>query len=415
MTSDDVQEPRLNRPSSVLGTQQFINPNYIPIEDDMVMLSGAGRLVRILLTVATIAFMLLGIGLIIDGVYGIGAGRAQLLFDTATTPLVGLAVGILATAVIQSSTTTTALTVTAVGVGAVSVPVAIPIIMGANIGTTLTVFIVSFSYLGRRKQFRQAFASAGLHAWFNFLMVVLLLPIELLFQPLQRLSGGLTTSVLDGELNVSETGNFVNAIFQPLIDLLGTRGLFTIIADPVIGAVLCIALGSVMIFGAVRMITAQLRILMAAATRTLLERSSGASDAIGFLTGVSGTMSLQASTVTISSLIPFAAAGSLRLREILSITLGANVGTTLTSLLVALTLPGSMGGFALQAAMVHVLFNVSGTLLVLLIPPFRNLIITLAQQVSQLAGRSYTTAFAALLTSYILLPTGVIALSSLLG
>lgn len=91
------------------------------------------------------------------------------------------------------------------------------------------------------------------------------------------------------------------------------------------------------------------------------------------------------------------------------------MGTTLTSLLVALALPGSMGSFALQAAVVHVLFNVSGTLLVLLIPPFRNLIITLAQKTSQLAGRSYTTSIAVLLGGYILLPVGVIALSSLLS
>ncbi|MGP6174687.1 Na/Pi symporter [Corynebacterium sp. A21] len=398
---------------AALGTQQFINPKSISPEEDMVMLSAPGKSVRWVAVILGILVMLLGVSLIIDGVYGLGSSRVQELFNLATNPLIGLMVGILATAVLQSSTTTTALTVTTVGVGAVSVPVAIPIILGANIGTTVTVFIVAFSYLGHREEFRRAFASASTHGIFNLLLALVLLPIEWIFQPMQRISGMMATSAFSEDLVAPDSPTFLTATFQPLVDLIGTRGLIGLLFNPTLGAAFCLVLGTTLILLGIRVISSQLRTLMAATTHTLLERSSGASDALGFLTGTAGTMVLQASSVTVSSLLPFAASGSLKLREILALTMGANVGTTLSSLLIALTFPGDLGTFALQAAIVHLLFNVLGTLLVLLFPPYRKLILFLSLRLASLAEKSYTTTFVLLLTFFFLLPAAVIGLYSL--
>lgn len=413
MAVDPLRQDKPRLPPAALGTQQFINPKYIAADKDIVLLSASGKFVRWLAVILSILVMLLGIGMIIDGVYGVGGAQIQALFSLATHPLMGLAVGVLGTAVLQSSTTTTALTVTAVGVGLVSVPVAIPIIIGANVGTTVTVFIVSFSYIGKRAEFGRAFASAALHAWFNLLMAAILFPIELLFRPLERISAATSSTLLGSEVTGTETGIIFGAVFQPILDFLGTSGILGGLFDSRAAAIVSLLIGTILVLLGVRSVSVQLRTLMAATTRTLLERSSGASDAIGFLTGLGGTMTLQASTVTVSSLLPFAAEGSLKPRELLSVTLGANVGTTLTSLLVALTIPGDLGTFALQAAIVHLLFNVMGTLLVLLIPPFRNLIITLADRLSNLAQRSYTSAFVLILVFYIAVPATALSLVSI--
>lgn len=61
-----------------------------------------------------------------------------------------------------------------------TVRVAIPIIMGANIGTSVTNTIVSMGQSGDRNQFRRAFGGATVHDMFNWLSVIILLPLELI-------------------------------------------------------------------------------------------------------------------------------------------------------------------------------------------------------------------------------------------
>ena len=140
-----VAERTRSRP--LPGTQHFINPKRIPADEDFVALSGFGSLVRWLAVAAAIASMFLAVYLIFDGASGIGSGTVHRLFDLATNPVIGLLIGIVATATIQSSTTVTALTVAAVGTGSLQVAVALPIILGANVGTTLTSLIVSFGVI----------------------------------------------------------------------------------------------------------------------------------------------------------------------------------------------------------------------------------------------------------------------------
>lgn len=61
-----------------------------------------------------------------------------------------------------------------------TVRVAIPIIMGANIGTSVTNTIVSLTQMGDRNEFRRAFAAATVHDMFNWLSVIILFPLEIL-------------------------------------------------------------------------------------------------------------------------------------------------------------------------------------------------------------------------------------------
>ena len=57
---------------------------------------------------------------------------------------------------------------------------AIPIVMGANIGTSMTNTLVSLGHSGRRAEFRRAFAAATVHDMFNWLCVAILLPVEVI-------------------------------------------------------------------------------------------------------------------------------------------------------------------------------------------------------------------------------------------
>jgi solute carrier family 34 (sodium-dependent phosphate cotransporter) len=401
------------RPIPLPGTQHFINPKKIPAERDFVALSTFGAAVRWLGVAGAVLMMITAIYLILDGAQGLGTGTVSRLFELATNPFIGLLIGILATASIQSSTTVTTLTVAAVGTGAVSVPVAIPIILGANIGTTITASLVAFSYIGDRANFRRAFTSASLHTWFNLTFVTIVFPLELLFQPLQRFTDLVAGSLIREETTGTSRG--LSHLFSPLIDTIGTRGLLGSFLAPQVAAMAAILLGVALVLTAVRILNTQLVILTAAATRTLLERSSGSSDALGVLSGAVGTAAVQASSVTVSSLLPFAVTKSLKLREILTITLGANVGTTLMALITAFAVPGSLGAYAVQAGLVHVTFNTVGTLLVLLIRPLREWLIRLAELSGRLAARGYSYVVTAMLLGYFLIPAVVILVYTLLS
>uniref|UniRef100_A0A8D1FAG7 Sodium-dependent phosphate transport protein 2A n=2 Tax=Bilateria TaxID=33213 RepID=A0A8D1FAG7_PIG len=95
-----------------------------------------------------------------------------------SNPVAGLVVGILVTVLVQSSSTSTSIIVSMVSSGLLEVSSAIPIIMGSNIGTSVTNTIVALMQAGDRTDFRRAFAGATVHDCFNWLSVVVLLPLE---------------------------------------------------------------------------------------------------------------------------------------------------------------------------------------------------------------------------------------------
>ncbi len=95
--------------------------------------------------------VLLLVYLLIAAVGAIGTGfkaatgeRAEELFAFATNPFLGLVVGTVTTALIQSSSTVTSIIVGLVA-GGLPVITAIPMVMGANIGTSITNTIGFFS------------------------------------------------------------------------------------------------------------------------------------------------------------------------------------------------------------------------------------------------------------------------------
>ena len=117
---------------------------------------------------------------------GFGSGFAERLIATTSNPFVGLFIGILATSIIQSSGTTTSMIVAFVAAGVLSIRSAVPIIMGANIGTTVTNTLVALGHITRKEEFKRAFSGSTLHDFFNLMTVLILFPIEMSTHYLER-------------------------------------------------------------------------------------------------------------------------------------------------------------------------------------------------------------------------------------
>ena len=117
--------------------------------------------------VLALYLFLVGIKGLSSGIKMLGGDFANQIMTTTSNPFISLLVGILATTLFQSSSTTTSIIVGMVSTGAVTLSGAIPMIMGANIGTTVTNTIVSMGHIRRGNEFKRAFSAATLHDILN--------------------------------------------------------------------------------------------------------------------------------------------------------------------------------------------------------------------------------------------------------
>jgi sodium-dependent phosphate cotransporter len=99
------------------------------------------------------------------------------------------------------------------------------------------------------------------------------------------------------------------------------------------------------------------------------------SGVLGIVVGAVATVSVQSSSITTSLMIPLFAAGILRLENGFPVTIGANIGTTVTAFIAALA--GNVAG--LTIATVHLLFNLTATLIIYPFPVLRNIPLRLAR------------------------------------
>ena len=139
------------------------------------------KIVKAIIVILTIYLFLLSIKLLGHSFKLFGRGFAEAMIQMTSNPVAGLIIGIVATSLIQSSSTTTSIVVGLVAGGALSLYNAIPIIMGANIGTTITNTLVSMGHITNRVEFRRAFSASIVHDFFNICVVIVLFPVELRF------------------------------------------------------------------------------------------------------------------------------------------------------------------------------------------------------------------------------------------
>ena len=349
--------------------------------------SGQPAWLRFVFLALTMMLFIVALELMGDGIKGLGQtfDLEGILAKATGSPLLGLITGILATSLVQSSSTTTSLVVTLVATGTLSVEGAIPVIMGANIGTTVTNTIVSMGHITQPEEFRRAMAGATVHDFFNWLAVLILLPLELLFGVISKPATALT-GALPG---------LQNGLGDTPFDLLAKWIGGTLLGGT---AWLTALLGIVLLFVALRYLVVILKSLV-------LGRSEGALDkyvfgnpllAMGF--GLVLTFLVQSSSVTTSLVIPLIGAGVLTVRQVFPYMLGSNVGTTFTAMLAALVAissgePAAAAG--LTIALCHMLFNVFGILIVYPLPFIREVPIRMAEFVGKLAfqNRLYAVAY----------------------
>jgi sodium-dependent phosphate cotransporter len=313
------------------------------------------------LAIATLVYLLISsVGMIGAGFKGATKGQASDLFQFATNPFTGLIIGILATAMIQSSSTVTSIIVGLVA-GGLPVETAVPMIMGANIGTTITNTIVSLGHVRKKKEFRRAFASATVHDFFNVMAVVIFLPIEIIFHPLSKVGGYFAEMFVGGD-DMSVRGlNFIKPATKPIIEL------FTNISNAPSESItyyLLIVFGIGIIFLAITIIGELLKKLMVGRAKVIMHNAIGKGPVTGIFSGAIITVLVQSSSTTTSLMVPLAGTGVFRLKQIYPFTLGANIGTTITALLAATAISGETAVFALQIALVHLFYNTSAVLLI---------------------------------------------------
>ena len=341
-----------------------------------------------LVTVGLLLFgFLIGVKGLGQGFKLLGGDFLELIFTTTENPFIGLVVGILATTLVQSSSVTTSMIVGLVAAPESPLPLAnaVPMIMGANIGTTVTATVVSLAHMGRREEFARAFPVAVCHDVFNYVTVLVLLPVELSTGFLQRSAVWLGTLV-EGSGGFDYDSPFATALSATLgpVELLAAW-LFP--APQAQGAALIVFAGG-LIFTTLFLVVKVMRSLVRTRVELLVTSVLGSSAVLSMLVGVVVTVMVQSSSITTSLLVPLGAAGLLRLEQALPITIGANIGTTVTALLAALAVSGPNAIFGLEIAFVHLLFNLSGTVLIYPFKITRSVPLRGARYLTTLALRS---------------------------
>jgi sodium-dependent phosphate cotransporter len=416
-----------------------------------------------MLSLLASAFRLLG---------GKTAGQVFAHSRILQNPIVGLTIGVLATVLLQSSSTTTSILVSMVAAELLSVKVGIPIVMGANIGTSMTNTLVSVAHSGDRAEFRRAFAGATVHDMFNCLSVAILLPIEVVSGYLFRLTSAIVNSMhLEGKIG-SKPPKLLKAITGPFTKLIvqldknvikdiakgevvsnetfslikrcckspATRVMLennataacatpdedicrhifaaTTLPDDAIGIILLVvALGGLCftLFSIVRLLHSMLSGTVAAVLKKTINKDfpycSYLTGYLFLLLGTLLTILLQSSSIFTSALTPLVGIGVLSLERMYPLTLGANIGTTFTAVLAALATSGKAFGSTLQIALCHLFFNISGILMFYPVPVTRRAPIGLAERLGDTTAEYRWFVILYLLVMFFLVPAFIFLLS----
>ncbi len=327
----------------------------------------------------------------------LGGGFAEGLFSLGTSPFLALMMGMLATVIIQSSSATTSIIVGLVSGGAISLGGAIPMIMGANLGTSVTNSLVSLGYLKNREHFQKAFAAATIHDIFNIFAVMILLPLELATGILEKMARA-TASVLYGTTSSWNFSSPIKAAIKPFTN--GIEWAALELGGPIFGGALMLGFSALLIILALSFIVKNTKKIVERKQSAILDRLLRKNHYISLAFGIVLTFLVQSSSITTSLLIPMAGSGLLSLRAVFPITVGANIGTTATALIAALT--GNVFGLAI--AFVHFYFNLLGTLILYVPTPTRALSLKVAEKLADISGRRRLVGVGYIFAFFFILP-----------
>ncbi len=284
----------------------------------------------------------------------VGSRATDMMLTYELGPFVGLFVGLLCTAILQSSSTVTAALVAVVASGSISLANAVPIILGANIGTTLTSTLVSFGFISNRKTFQRAISSASMHDFFNIFTVLIVLPLEYFFQIYTH-----TATALAQYIPIINLDNLFSAKWLSLDPLV--FWLVNIINN---GTVV-VVISMVLLFASIKLLAKIIYRYLDYELKSTFE-SLFQTEWKALSTGTLLTMLVQSSSLTTSLIVPLSATRKVQLSKAFPFIIGCNLGTTITALVVGIF----MSPTALAIGIVHFLFNLTG---VVMLMPFRKI------------------------------------------
>jgi len=348
--------------------------------------------------IGALYFFLVGIQGMSSAIKHMGSDVAETIFTTTSDPIIALFIGVFATVLFQSSSTTTSLIVGMVSSGALGLAGAVPMVMGANIGTTVTNTIVSIGHIRHGNEFRRAFAASTVHDFFNIMAVLILFPLELAFHGIQRSAewiGGLMFGKIHN-VDILQAKSPIKIAIKSGAKFVEQ---FTFDND-IIYLILSILITFAMLYSLVKI----LRSLVLKKVEVFFDQYIFKTAFRALVFGVVLTIMVQSSSITTSTIVPLAGAGVLTLRQIFPFTLGANIGTTLTALLAAIT--GTVA--ALIAAISHLLFNIFGIIIIYGLPFLRSIPLKLAELIADYSIKNKLIPIVYLLIVFVAVPLSII-------
>ena len=346
-------------------------------------------IIKSIVIIVSVYLFLLSIKLLGHSFQSFGHGFAETLINMTSNPFSGLIIGVVATSIIQSSSTTTSLVVGLVAGGALTLDTAIPIIMGANIGTTITNTLVSFGHISNRSEFKRAFGAGIVHDFFNVLAVIILFPLEMFFHPIKK--SAMWLEIIFSDVGGYKAFNPLKFILDPVISFIDE--IFALLP---FSNVLLLIFAFILLFLSLTRLVKTIRSLVITRLEIIVNQYLFKNAFIGFVFGILLTALVQSSSVTTSLIIPLAGAGIVTIAQLFPYTLGANIGTTVTAILAAMT---TQNPIAVTVAFSHLCFNIFG---ILIIYPIKFVPINLAVYVGEKASES-TRNLTVFITVYILL------------
>ncbi|KAM7419122.1 hypothetical protein PAMA_016307 [Pampus argenteus] len=407
-----------------------------------------------------------------------------------SNPLAGLVIGVLVTLLVQSSSTSSSIVVSMVSSGLLTVQLAVPIIMGTNIGTSVTNTLVAMTQAGDRSTFRRAFAGATVHDFFNWLSVLVLLPLEvatgylyvvtkliidsfkiqsgeapdllnvitdIVTESIVQLDDSVLTGIATGDPEARNKSlikrwcqTFTNTTIMNITvpgpenctspSLCWVDGNYTYtlknisetyniekckhifvdvnLPDLAVGMIL-LALSLLVLCSClvliVKLLNSMLKGQVAGVIKKILNTDfpfpfGWVTGYIAILVGAGMTFIVQSSSVFTSAITPLVGIGVISIERAYPLSLGSNIGTTTTAILAAMASPGDTLANALQIALVHFLFNISG--IVLWYPiPFTRIPIRLAKGLGNITASYRWFAAVYIVCCFFVLPLLVFSLS----
>lgn len=356
-------------------------------------------LINTIYILVALLIFLFSLDLMISALQQLGQTAAETIILATSNPFTGFFIGLLVTAIVQSSSATTSLAVALTASGAINITNAVPIIMGANVGTTITSMIISLGFITKRKEFRRAVSAGAYHNFFNLLTAFILFPLEYYYNFLSNVSQYIATTFFHEPAGpVKGNFSFLGSGFSPVVDFL---------VGSIQNGFLLIVLSFALLFGSILFFRKVLSSLLGVGSPDRFQQFFFKMPVKSFGWGLLTTALIRSSTVTTSLVVPLVAKKFVKLKSAVPFILGANIGTTITAFIAA----SFNSNAAISIAIAHFLFNFIGVLIFYPIPYLRKIPINLANGLGKMTLRYRLIGFLYLLLTFFFIPFSLIYLN----